>query len=49
MLKKLQKKIEKYLEKSDMQDYDFYPPATEILEKPPSPAGRLLVWVIVSC
>ena len=48
MLKKLQKKIEKYLEKSDMQDYDFYPPATEILEKPPSPAGRLLVWVIVS-
>lgn len=48
MLKGLEKKIENYLEKSDMKDYDFYPPATEILEKPPSPAGRFLVWVIVS-
>lgn len=48
MLKKLQKKIDKYLERTDMQDYDFFPPATEILQKPPSPAGRFLVWVIVS-
>lgn len=48
MLKKLVRKIEKYLEKSDMQDYDFYPPATEILQNPPSPAGRCLVWIIVT-
>ncbi len=27
---------------------DFLPPALEILEKPPSPLGRTIVWVIVA-
>lgn len=48
MFEKFRRNIEKYLEKSEMKDYDFYPPATEILQKPPSPAGRILVWVILA-
>ena len=48
MFEKFRRNIEKYLEKSEMKDYDFYPPATEILRKPPSPAGRILVWVILA-
>jgi hemolysin D len=47
MLKKLEKLMEKFLLRSDSEDKEFLPPAVEILEKPPSPAGRMLVWAIV--
>ncbi len=46
MLKKLEKYMEKWLLKADTEDKEFLPPAVEILEKPPSPAGRVLIWVI---
>ena len=47
MLKKLEKYMEKFLLTADTEDKEFLPPAVEILEKPPSPAGRVLVWVIL--
>ena len=47
MLKKLEEFLEKFLLRSDSEDKEFLPPAVEILEKPPSPAGRMLVWAIV--
>ncbi len=47
MLKKLEELMEKFLLRSDSEDKEFLPPAVEILEKPPSPAGRMLVWAIV--
>lgn len=47
MLKKLEEYLEKFLLRSDSEDKEFLPPAVEILEKPPSPAGRKLVWAIV--
>ena len=47
MLKKLEEYLEKFLLRSDSADKEFLPPAVEILEKPPSPAGRKLVWAIV--
>ena len=46
MLKKLEELMEKFLIRSDSEDKEFLPPAVEILEKPPSPAGRMLVWAI---
>ena len=47
MLKKLEKYMEKWLLKADTEDKEFLPPAVEILEKPPSPAGRVLIWVVI--
>jgi hemolysin D len=48
MLKTFEKYMEKWLLKADTGDKEFLPPAVEILEKPPSPAGRILVWVILA-
>lgn len=39
--------MEKFLLRADTEDKEFLPPAVEILEKPPSPAGRVLIWVIL--
>jgi len=47
MLKKLEEYMEKFLLRADTEDKEFLPPAVEILEKPPSPAGRVLIWVIL--
>ena len=46
MLKKLEKYMERFLLRSDSEDKEFLPPAVEILETPPSPMGRMLVWAI---
>ena len=43
MLKTFEKYMEKWLLKVDTGDKEFLPPAVEILEKPPSPAGRILI------
>lgn len=32
----------------DRQDVDFLPAALEVMEKPPSPAGRALAWFLVA-
>ena len=48
MLKKFEKYMEHFLLKADTDDKEFLPPAVEILEKPPSPAGRILIWVILA-
>lgn len=47
MLKKIEEYLEKFLIRSDSEDKEFLPPAVEVLETPPSPAGRMLVWAIV--
>lgn len=47
MLKKIEEYLEKFLIHSDSEDKEFLPPAVEILETPPSPAGRMLVWAVV--
>ena len=47
MLKKLEQYMENFLLRSDSEEKEFLPPAVEILEKPPSPAGRILVWAIL--
>ena len=48
MLKKFEEYLEHFLLKADTDDKEFLPPAVEILEKPPSPAGRILIWVILA-
>ena len=48
MLKKFEEYMEHFLLKADTDDKEFLPPAVEILEKPPSPAGRILIWVILA-
>ncbi len=48
MLKKFEKYMERFLLKADTDDKEFLPPAVEILEKPPSPAGRILIWVVLA-
>ena len=47
MLKRIEGHLEKFLLRSDTDDKEFLPPAVEILEKPPSPAGRMLVWAVL--
>lgn len=47
MLKKVEKYLEKILIRSDTDDKEFLPPAVEILETPPSPMGRMLVWAVL--
>lgn len=47
MLKKIEKYLEKFLIRSDSEDKEFLPPAVEILETPPSPMGRMLVWAVL--
>ena len=47
MLKKIEKYLEKFLIRSDSGDKEFLPPAVEILETPPSPMGRMLVWTVL--
>ena len=47
MLKKIEKYLEKILIRSDSDDKEFLPPAVEILETPPSPMGRMLVWAVM--
>ena len=47
MLKKIEEYLEKFLIRSDSEDKEFLPPAVEVLETPPSPAGRMLVWAVV--
>lgn len=46
--RKLNIKIEKFLSRFNQDDKEFLPPSVEILEKPPSPAGRVLIYVIIS-
>lgn len=46
--RKLNIKIEKFLGRFNQEDREFLPPAVEILETPPSPAGRVLIYVIIS-
>ena len=48
MLKKIEKYLEKILIRSDSDDKEFLPPAVEILETPPSPMGRMLVWAVLA-
>lgn len=38
--------MESLLKKTDTNDKEFLPSAVEVLEKPPSSAGRLLIWAI---
>ena len=47
MLKKIEEYLEKFLIRFDSEDKEFLPPAVEVLETPPSPAGRMLVWAVV--
>lgn len=47
MLKKIEKYLEKILIRSDTEDKEFLPTAVEILETPPSPMGRMLVWAVL--
>lgn len=47
MLKKVERWLEKFLIRSDTEDKEFLPPAVEILETPPSPMGRMLVWAVL--
>ena len=47
MLKKIEKYLEKILIRSDSDDKEFLPPAVEIMETPPSPMGRMLVWAVL--
>ncbi len=47
MFKKIEKYLEKILIRSDTEDKEFLPPAVEILESPPSPMGRMLVWAVL--
>ena len=47
MLKKIEKWLEKFLIRSDTEDKEFLPPAVEVLETPPSPMGRMLVWAVL--
>ncbi len=48
MLKRIEKYLEKFLIRSDTDDKEFLPPAVEILESPPSPMGRMLVWAVLA-
>ena len=48
MLKKFEKYMEHFLLKADTDDKEFLPPAVEILEKPPSPAGRILISIVLA-
>lgn len=48
LFNKLNKKIEKFLSRFNQDDKEFLPPSVEILEKPPSPGGRVLIYVIIS-
>ena len=34
------------IKKKDNLEYEFLPAALEIIETPPSPAGKLIVWII---
>ena len=47
MLKTFEQYLEKVLIRSDSEDKEFLPPAVEILETPPSPMGRMLVWAVL--
>ena len=47
MLKRIERCLEKFLIRSDTEDKEFLPPAVEILETPPSPMGRMLVWAVL--
>lgn len=47
MLKKFEQYMEGFLLRSDSEEKEFLPPAVEILEKPPSPAGRILIWAVL--
>lgn len=40
-------KLEKWLDKFNTDEKEFLPAAVEILDKPPSPMGRVLVWTII--
>ncbi len=48
MRKKIEKWLEQFLIRSDTDDKEFLPPAVEILESPPSPMGRMLVWAVLA-
>ncbi len=47
MFKKAESWLEKFLIRSDSEDKEFLPPAVEVLETPPSPMGRMLVWAVL--
>lgn len=46
--RKLNIKIEKFLSRFNQDDKEFLPPSVEILQTPPSPAGRVLIYAIIS-
>ena len=46
MIDKLLKSIETLIGRTDTNDKEFLPSAVEVLEKPPSLAGRFLIWAI---
>ncbi len=48
MFKKFGNYLEKFLIRSDTEDKEFLPSAVEILETPPSPMGRMLVWAVMA-
>lgn len=41
------KKFEKFIQSLETDDKEFLPVAIEVLEKPPSPMGRLLIWFVL--
>lgn len=45
--RKLNIRLERFLSRFNQEDKEFLPPSVEILERPPSPAGRVLIYVIV--
>lgn len=47
LFRKINIKVERFLSRFDQEDKEFLPPSVEILERPPSPAGRVLIYVIV--
>lgn len=48
LLRKLNLWLERHLGRFDQEDREFLPPSVEILETPPSPMGRVLIYVIIS-
>lgn len=46
--RKLNIKIEKFLSRFNQDDKEFLPPSVEILETPPSPMGRVLIYSIIA-
>ena len=46
-LKKREEKLKRIGEEWDRTELEFLPAALEIVETPPAPLGRALLWIIV--